>query len=597
MREVGDTRKSDRWQLAKSFLKELKSRPVRLGDLPRHVKVASAIGLAACVAAGTLIVTVGGGLGTLGGSDPIPVTHAAAFPAILPRLVIAVTYLGLGAAAGILILAAGDPRWRLPRLTGVAVGFVGAALCGMTIAASALVKGLLLGVPEGSSGPRPLVPQVLGWIGLAIGLAVMVVGIRLSRRSATGAALLAAAPFVCAFIGYFASGTTAARVQVQGQVFSILISLEAAADLLLLWLAVAAVSGALRVGSVVGRAERRWERILPLVLGFKLVWVISGIAGVLPAWLGGRDQSWASSRHDGVASWLLAALLVVAALWLLIRSSWISEDPIASNRAFLRTAWGLILALSAVSLLLSAGFLVVGFLQGVWPSGAQVLVQNLDLLVDGHSSQWGLLATVYASSAAGVVLLVTRRARFVAVFLLAFAAWTLPRALVITRATLSDREFSNPPGFVDLVSLDAVLTAGILVAAVLWWAGRQRAVSPEWLTVALVVSTLFAHAGTLFPVTLETSLFYGGLVFPVAFAFLWDTETLNEPSAARRARILGTVGVATALLTITLAGVATDSVKPGTVVTGEFGRVLLAVPLAAVLIASYRPRPTSLPPY
>ena len=174
-------------------------------------------------------------------------------------------------------------------------------------------------------------------------------------------------------------------------------------------------------------------------------------------------------------------------------------------------------------------------------------------------------------------------------FLLALAAWALPRALTVAwRLVTHDVLFAN----VTPLTMDTAITVGLAVLAALWLAGRQRAAPPGVLLFVLIVSTLVAGPGLLLPVFWDAGfLFYLSLLFPVAYQFLFRARELNEPGPGRQGRVLWEVGMSCALLTIAAFRAAAGLALPGgidpvTQLLEDAGTLYLMIPFAAILVAA-----------
>jgi hypothetical protein len=341
----------------------------------------------------------------------------------------------------------------------------------------------------------------------------------------------------------------------------------------------------------------RLPLLLVLALALKLVFVALGYSGLLPAAVGGNAMIWGSSLHDGALSWLLAALFALAAAMWLARSRrhQISESQLQRGVVLI------VCGLSIFDLAASALILVEPILR-VLPH-RPFLRSDVSLLnwLANHL-QWSFVSTVYAAVLFAAVFALRRSTRTLAVFLGLFALWSLPRAIDITINLGSD---STPAGLlaralgqgdqstvsgvgaVDLVSLDTALTV-TLVVLLTYQSRRGIRINSGALLLVLIASTLSAYSGFLGNIFQShwASLFYVGLVFPVAYEFLADSRELNESGSKRPTRLLTICGFALILMTAALALVAVGKLDQNSPTTGMLGRIMFGPPLVALLVAS-----------
>lgn len=223
---------------------------------------------------------------------------------------------------------------------------------------------------------------------------------------------------------------------------------------------------------------------------------------------------------------------------------------------------------------------------------------------------WPTAVWPFAMTAVGLVLLACRRIGLGAGFP-AFGVWGLPRAVALTGDLLSYgtafpvgrltdyvEGAEQYPGWVDVATLDVVVTAIVIALAIAWRLGRQSAAGPNVLLFVLVLSTMVAHAGALIPVNWRTGhWYYLALVFPVAYGFLLDARPLNEQARRREAKVLGALALTTVVLAMTTLKMFNGEVTPGGLADADAGRAFLQVPLAFLLgvagVLALRGRATS----
>lgn len=576
-----------------SFAKEVAGRALALWrrrhlevhSLPGHVRLLVIAALAACALASGLIMVLGEGWSLPGGRQPLAGTS-------IPRLVIPFSVLAL-AAAGASLAAAASRRsglWRAITLAGVAL--FGASVAAVVVGSSRQVD---LRHP-------PMLPFVLGWVGVVVALAVPVAGFLVPRRLWWVVPSLAATPFLLALVVYVAwRGPTLhppgfdvafqPRDVLGFQLVSLIGTLEIGFVLLGLWLALASAAAARDLGAGLIRVLRPFPVVVGVVLIGKLAWLALGYAEVLPGPVGGSSAIWTSSRKNGPIAWVLAAFLAGAAAWWLVRRGR-SEVP---ERGLRGPSWAIAAGLSFALALLAATFLAV-LVATVWSSNGPIrwFSSFANALIRGNAPFWSVVGTVGVSVVGGLVLLRVSRSdgryRAAALLLMVFAAWTLPRAINLTWRLLNDGK--APFRSIDPTTFDTAVSVALAALAVLWWLGVQRVIEPGTLLFVLAVSTLLAHPGVILPPGWKRGvLFYLALVFPVAYQFLADAESLNAPGEGREARVLSVVGLASVPLIVTVLFVALGFAHPGATgplqsFVGSVGSLYLAVPFAAMLVAA-----------
>lgn len=535
---------------------------------------------------GIVLVCFAVGIELPGGSDDIIAAGA------IPRVLIVLSYLALSGAAA--TLAAGavceGATWR--RVTLVFVALLGAAMAGKTIEAAKLIDTFRL-VIQGRELVPAAVPDVLaalGWVALGGAVAIGVAPVRVARRLGRWWPLLAAIPFVIGLCAYLVAAFATARgsgvpgvpqadAVVASAIVALLFGIGFANAGLLFWQAAMGARAARDASTPVAVRLGARPRALEALVGAKLLWVVLGLVGVLPALLGGGEDRWDASRGDGIFAWaFVAALLAAAGFWLV------------RDRGDRLQGTGLIAAVAAitagllVALLLGAGALfgngVASVAPGSWTQRAFFDAGNW--LADRIVLTQVITVAVAAPAAA---VLVARARTTVSVFLALFAVWAIPRTICVAWEELADRPVSW--GRVDLITFDVGLTVLAAVLLVLARSGRVT-IDRALLALMLLVSTALAHAPWLLGAISETAAFYVGLLFAPLYLFVFGAAKLNEPGEDRAARVLRATGLAAGVLTLVTVQVAAETLAPGKSSVGEFARLLIAVPMAAVLIASER---------
>jgi hypothetical protein len=345
--------------------------------------------------------------------------------------------------------------------------------------------------------------------------------------------------------------------------------------------------GARGARDVATRAADRAGDRAGLIVGLKLAWLLSGLLGVLPAFLGGESDRWEHVRTDGVFAWCYASLLTgLAALWLVRR-----REPLRRGGEIAATA--AVCGGMAVALLVAAlAALASGTVAGVFP-GSGLVTTFADV------SDWAgdrILATQVATVVlAGVFGLILHRLRVAppaaTALLMVFALWSLPRAIDVASISRG----GDGVGFLrlELITLDVTVT----VAAAALLLARARGlidVRPDVVVAAVVASTLVAHTGWALSALLsDTATFYVALVFAPVYQFALGARMLNKPRPERPARVLEATGLATGAMALVAVQEAVGFTGPGRVGIDALAALLIAMPLAAVLVASWQPSVTT----
>jgi len=556
-----------------------------IGLLPVTARRWALVGLAVIVAAAVFIVAIGAGAHLPGGSVPVPGGHTAASQ--VPRLLIVFEYLALGLIGAVVTVAGRHDGWRAPAVPRLLVALVGAAV-------SAGCAGLATPLTA-FPGAHPEVAKILGWtgFGLACVLAVLPRWAFGSRHEA--AALLGSSPFLLVLVAYLLApgGSTVVRgVHARDVLASPVITtagdLGIAVGLLLVWGVLASVRLSRGYGLGIARAVERVSWLLPVLLLAKVGWMIAGYLGALTRWTGGAGDAWTLSRQDGVVGWGYAIVIVAAGTyWLVYRPRERRTEEVGGEGWVFVVVLGLASTFVVYSLLT---LLVEITLPWPWASVPAHLLSAADRVAPpGIRAAWPVVITVAATPLGAALLLRLQRLRHTASYVLLLAVWGLPAA-AWTAWVLVENE-APPFNNTSLATIDTVVTGALIVLAVGWWTGRQRAVSPSTLVVALVMFTLIGHPGFLLPASWGSgNLFYLSLVYPVAWLLVFRAGTLNDHAPNRPARVLGALGLSGLLLVLAAVDVAVGVDRPG-VANGLdsylhlVGRTFLMVPLAALLVA------------
>lgn len=554
-------------------------------------KALSSAALAAWLLAALVLIALGLELELPGGSDNV--APRGAEPVLVARIVTGLGYLGLACASAALVAAAPELDGRWGRSALLAVGIVGGGLGGSLVELGGIVSTynkLIPGRELFVSGAASVV-RILGVIAMIAAVAVGVAPRRWIRRWRPIAGVAAAAPFICGLAAYVylrlaARGQVAAGLGVphpQGLAAQAMVALVAGAGFavgaLLLWQEVVGARASRDVGLGLHRAALRWRWVVFGLLGLKLAWLALGYLDLLPSALGGDLKSWQATRDDDWLSWMMVSGMGAAVVGLLVRRPTRRRFPEReATVAAASAATGLTLFLLAATLAL---FIVAAL--GVAPeSGIRRAF--------GDAGDWfaeGLLESqvtvVYVAGVAGLIVLFLRRWQLAAAFLVLFFVWSLPRAIDITI------HGENPPphavGRAELASLDTAITVALLIAALTWWGRRRESSDPAALALILGASTALVYTGQLLGSVWASGAFYVGLIFPAAYRFLFEAGSLNQDAPDREGRILAIAGTTAGLLVLATVQLDSGFTGPDATSTGQLGRLLLAPPFAAVLMA------------
>lgn len=579
-----------------------------LGTVTRVIAVTALVILAATAVVIVLIATntplPGGFVSIAGRFDGEPVPQA------WPRLPILLAIAGTGIGVTAAVYAAARSTQRLRRALIAGSALAGAAF-GATLLAAGPVLDLIAEVLDPSASPLVATAvRLLGALGLASALAVLSLLARPEYRPGPAAAL-AAVPFVAALIAYVLSGLQSAALTPEAQAafpdypasvsgemavatgLSTLVSVSGSwIPVLVVWEA-ATWAKATRSRIALPLAGRITPLMLGVVVAAKLAFVLAGysLAG------GPMDEpsAWQRSANDGFA-WVLAVGFGLLVAGWLARGTRVQ----LSERAADSTAYVLGLALYAATIL-AAILLMLATIGGLGSTAAKTdqsgaldcsagfttsvfssLLCSADLV-----ATHGWVVTVAAMVLApivGALLLLRRRLVSVGVLLLLVGLWALPRAIAVTQVMLgpADQVPAPSPLTIEIVTMDTVVTAVVAILAALRALGAKVGASFGDLFIVLVVSTLFAHAGTLVPAGLALPLAYAALLFPVAYELTFGSAPLNK-GPDRNGRVLAMLGLRVAILSALVVPLAVGE-RPGNDGTEEFVKVVLGVPITVFVV-------------
>lgn len=243
-----------------------------------------------------------------------------------PALVRLTTVGALGIAAAAAIAAAAEPEWdgRRASRIGRRVVAIAVAVIGINLVSSIAVHEGTLGGGTPGERLRLVWSSGLGWtamVAVVIGL-VMPWSTGLARRIAVPLAVVPAGAWLLVALG--AGGLTnpwIANVDWRSDpVLHVINGLELLLVLFLAWELVAWTELVAAASTWITRHVPSHGGIVVALVGIKLAWLGTGLAGVLPGLLGGNAGAWRASTGDGPASWVLAAVLAGAAVLAVSRS-------------------------------------------------------------------------------------------------------------------------------------------------------------------------------------------------------------------------------------------------------------------------------------
>ena len=355
-----------------------------------------------------------------------------------------------------------------------------------------------------------------------------------------------------------------------------------AVNLLLIWQVVETVRATRDAASGGLQLRDRAATLLLILLIGKTGFLVFAFAGGL--------ESAAHSRDDGLASWALAFALVAWGTWVMLQTPPPLEDRHVARAATVAVG-GVAVGWTAVGVLLT--FRGVSRLHGEF---AENHLYDAIVVAD-RTALWIVALWPFALTVLGVVLL--WRAQIAAgAAVLAFAVWGLPRAVSITGDVIAYAGTGLPVGrpvdyiegneqyrgWIDAVTLDAVVTGAVICLFVAWRIGRRPVAPPNILLFVLVLSTAVAHAGALIPGNWRTGAwFFVGLAFPVAYGFLLGARPLNRQTSHRELKVVSALAVTAFVLALTTMKVFNGDIRPGAELNADVGKVFLQVPLVALL--------------
>ncbi len=561
------------WTGLRPVLAEAARRRLNVRTLQPSARRGTTIALGAVGLSGLMVMSIPLGIDLPGGS--IPLLRGDAPP--ISRLHLAVTLLAIGAGMAALATGALQPGWRLRRATLMLI---------------AVAELLMVPVALGLSLVPPAIVAIS--VGALVASALLFLLALLGRGLRRGVVpALAAAPPVLALLAVFSARLTPLPDDVERlyatQVTLGITGVQGLFVVLAAWAAIE-YSRALTAGSIpaIGLRSARWV-LLPAVLAAKLIWILVGSAGLLPAMLMPRESTLTILGNESLLSVGLALGLAGAAAWWLLRQ----ERRDLSVDGATAAGWLLATPILVAFILPQLALSVLATLQRFDLLGPETTAALAGWVDVGHTLAVGLgpVAAVVLALIVGVTMLRLGRNehRTAGLFLLAFVAWAgVPSATYALNsvAGLSLVEGSGGIlGNVHPVTLDLALTLVVCGLLVAWQAGLQRAASPPILLAVLLVSTVVAYGGLLAG-AFAVVVFWLGLAFPVVAQFAFDAERLNESGPGREARVLGAVGMAALATAFSLPMLAIGFVGPDDIGTGELFRVLFVVPFTAVLLAA-----------
>lgn len=599
-----------------------------LGGLPPAARFVAIASVAAWALVAIQVLALGLSVDVPGGSFEVPAVGE------VPKALAPAVYLALAATAAALTLTSLSPGWKLARLTRVGIAVVGIVFATVPLAVADTIDDA-----EGAGRPPelsrdqarralerksgraipaselPLFNQAFrrfqrenerraeearlapaftpgflrfcGWAGLVAAVAAAISGglARRLRHSRLLAAAAAASPYLLGLAGYVLLLATSRQSAIPlgmlntQAMIAIVASVGFFVPALLLWQAVAGARVARDLGRGAARTLDRLPYVLAVFLFLKVVWLAFAYSGVLPAALGGDIGALEASADDDLLSWALAGLAGMGvAVWLAKRCTLRAEE------GRLDVAAAVIIGVFVAPLALAAAALLVSNALSPFVAPGSWSLEALFDVGDWFSSRLLAVqvAAVYGAGVAGLLLWRKRGHGAVAAFLLLFSVMALPRAIGIT-ATWGSPE--GAPGRYELVTLDTMITVAVVLLLLGPWR-RSRLVTDAGLVVVVVCSTAIAYAGTLVSSFWGDGAFYLALLLPTFYGLTLGARQLNRLDRHRTARVLGFVGAAAGLLAISLVQLTSGLAGPGRLAGGEIGRLLLAPPLAAILVAA-----------
>jgi hypothetical protein len=320
------------------------------------------------------------------------------------------------------------------------------------------------------------------------------------------------------------------------------------------------------------------------ILVVKLVWLTLAHLGIAPPELGGHEDFVGPGPLGAPVAWALAlGIGALVSAWLLGR-----RQLVAAPRGAVAAAWVVGIGLVAGLALAQLGLIALQLWLTVAPSTELPAPMAAILDVAGGAFAWIPAITVLAAGIGGVVLL-ARGLRPAGLFLLGTFVWALPRALGVVVETVAGVRLEEPAGnrlgVIDLATLDAAVTLGVLVALAVA-AARRRAPPVRASAVIVLVSTTLAYAPRLISAELAIIVFWVSFVFPIVVRLVFDARPLNRARGGRTGRALAVIGTAAGSLGLTALLAWTGGLSPDGPRLEELGSLIMLVPVTALFLAA-----------
>ena len=288
-------------------------RPLSLAGLRRREQVLLAAGLVMLGLASTVLVAAAVGLQPSAGSSGWGWMGAGGWATAATR-VGAVAGFSLSAVLGVAAALRVDRAWRR-------IPIAAAALLLFRLASASLNYANLVAWPDQPAWWA----RALRFAGIAAAAVLPFLPLATARQRWSVLAVATVPGFVAVILLVATGGATApwiANVDARNDpIWTIYQALQAMLVVSLLWGLLDWSRLVTSWSESVTRVATRATSVVVVFVGVKLVWITAGLAGVLPAGLGGQSDVWDRSRHDGVGSWVTAsALALLVGVWLVRRS-------------------------------------------------------------------------------------------------------------------------------------------------------------------------------------------------------------------------------------------------------------------------------------
>ena len=573
----------------------LLQRSLDIRSLPVKARlwVLAAIFLAA--AAGALILFAGLGGNFPGGVDVLPAAYqpfSAAGDLQVPRVGSLFLLAGLTFSAAALGYGSGLPGWRFSWFTRFTIGLTGLALCAQVVGMARLFE-IVAGKSTGFWILYTLLALV-GWEGVVLSALLVVIPNRAARWSPPLVAAISAAPMLCIIAAYLILIPRLSLVSALNQpevesglllmtdlvnrlvnLFPILLF---ATGVYLFWQAIVQARLANREFGVnlANRISGKFW-LLGAFLLLKILYLFAGYAGLYPGDLG---QAFENSRMDGIVSWLLAVVLAGLIFY------WLWRQPFELKPA----GFGAVTLLVVIAFNFLYGlahFLVLSYL--VWFGFSESLDISLgailgNFLVDAQVYVQFLLIVI--APFLGILLLIFRKGKYrtAGILLIGIGMWNFFRAINVFFDLILNHPFPIAHGNVDYLTFDAVLTAFLILLALLWFGNRKRKTEPWPIALVLVVSTLAGLFGSVLENTSIPWIYFGLLVLPFAYTLLLDAQALNQPGPDRPARVLGWTALTAFLLVVVAYSTLLGRIGPGVDTLEDLANIVFVPPYLFVLM-------------